>query len=115
MDIIFLNGMQVETLVGVYEWERQLPQKLLLDVQVGMAENQHRQDDLNQTISYAEIADLVRTDLAEQGFQLLESVAEHIAGLLLAQNGVLEVTVKVVKPGILSGIREVGIQIRRQA
>ncbi|UOO91516.1 MULTISPECIES: dihydroneopterin aldolase [Vitreoscilla] len=114
MDIIFLNGMGVETLVGVFEWERQKKQKLMLDVTVGMASNENRQDDLGNTISYADIAHLVRDDLQGQQFQLLETVAEHTAQLILAQTGVLEVTVKVVKPGILSGIKEVGIQITRQ-
>lgn len=114
MDIIFLNGMAVETLVGVFEWERQKKQKLMLDVTVGIASNANRQDDLGNTISYADIAALVRDDVGGQQFQLLETVAEHTAQLILAQNGVLEVTVKVVKPGILSGIKEVGIQITRQ-
>ena len=113
MDIIFLNGMAVETLVGVYEWERQHSQTLYLDLQVGIAANSQRNDDLNLTLSYADIAHIVRTELAVQTFQLLESVGEHIAQVLLQQAGVLEVTVKVMKPGILAGVREVGIQITR--
>lgn len=114
MDIIFLNGMKVETLVGVYKWERQQTQTLLMDLQVGIASNHERQDDLNLTVSYADIAALVREELAKQSFQLLESIAEHIASVLLALNSVEEVTIKIVKPGILSGIKEVGIQITRR-
>ena len=98
MDIIFLNGMAVETLVGVYEWERQHSQTLYLDLQVGIVENSQRNDDLNLTLSYADIAACVRSELAVQSFQLLESVGEHIAVVLLQQTGVVEVTVKVVKP-----------------
>ncbi len=115
MDIIFLNGMAVETLVGVYEWERQHSQTLYLDLQVGIAENSQRNDDLNLTLSYADIAACVRSEMAAQSFQLLESVGEHIATVLLQQAGVMEVTVKVVKPGILPGVREVGIQITRKS
>ena len=114
MDIIFLNGMAVETLVGVYEWERQHSQTLYLDLQVGIAENSQRNDDLNLTLSYADIAMCVRKELALQTFQLLESVGEHVAEVLLQQAGVLQVTVKVTKPGILAGVREVGIQITRK-
>ena len=115
MDIIFLNGMAVETLVGVYEWERQHSQTLYLDLQVGIVENSQRNDDLNLTLSYADIATCVRKELALQTFQLLESVGEHVAEVLLQQVGVLQVTVKVIKPGILAGVREVGIQITRKA
>ena len=114
MDIIFLNGMAVETLVGVYEWERQHSQTLYLDLQVGIVENSQRNDDLNLTLSYADIATCVRKELALQTFQLLESVGEHVAEVLLQQVGVLQVTVKVTKPGILAGVREVGIQITRK-
>ena len=114
MDIIFLNGMTVETLVGVYEWERQHSQTLYLDLQVGIVENSQRNDDLNLTLSYADIATCVRKELALQTFQLLESVGEHVAEVLLQQAGVLQVTVKVTKPGILAGVREVGIQITRK-
>ena len=114
MDIIFLNGMAVETLVGVYEWERQHSQTLYLDLQVGIVENSQRNDDLNLTLSYADIATSVRKELALQTFQLLESVGEHVAEVLLQQAGVLQVTVKVTKPGILAGVREVGIQITRK-
>ena len=115
MDIIFLNGMAVETLVGVYEWERQHSQTLYLDLQVGIVENSQRNDDLNLTLSYADIATCVRKELALQTFQLLESVGEHVAEVLLQQAGVLQVTVKVTKPGILAGVREVGIQFTRKA
>ena len=115
MDIIFLNGMAVETLVGVYEWERQHSQTLYLDLQVGIVENSQRNDDLNLTLSYADIATCVRKELALQTFQLLESIGEHVAEVLLQQAGVLQVTVKVTKPGILAGVREVGIQITRKA
>ena len=115
MDIIFLNGMAVETLVGVYEWERQHSQTLYLDLQVGIVENSQRNDDLKLTLSYADIATCVRKELALQTFQLLESVGEHVAEVLLQQAGVLQVTVKVTKPGILAGVREVGIQITRKA
>ena len=114
MDIIFLNGMAVETVVGVYEWERQQPQKLLVDISVGILENQDREDDLRATLSYADIAQLVRDDMATQRLQLLESVAERIAELLLAHAFVQEATIKVVKPGILPASKEVGIQITRR-
>ncbi len=113
MDIIFLNGMAVETLVGVYDWERQHSQTLYLDLQVGIAANSQRNDDLSRTLSYADIAQIVRTEMAAQSFQLLESVGEHIAQVLLQQAGVLQVSIKVMKPGILPGVREVGIHITR--
>ena len=52
MDKIFLHGMKAETLIGVYEWERQQPQTLIIDLDIALPDNAGAQDDINQTIHY---------------------------------------------------------------
>ena len=86
MDKIFLRGMKADTLIGVYDWERERPQTLILDLDIG---------------------------IPEQSFLLLESLAEHIAKLILDNFGALSVRVRIIKPGILPDVKEVGIEIER--
>ncbi|MGB4882735.1 MAG: dihydroneopterin aldolase [Neisseria sp.] len=115
MDKIFLHGMKAETLIGVYDWERKNKQTLILDLDIGVAEQSALSDDINDTVHYAEVCELVRKSLAEQRFQLLEALAEHVAELILQNFNAVSVRVRVVKPGILPNVREVGVEIERQS
>ena len=114
MDTLFLHGLKAETLIGVYDWERQQRQTLLLDVDIGTdARPAGHSDNIDDTIHYGDVAEALRHNLAQQQFLLLEALAEHVAQFLLDDFGALWVRVRVVKPGILAQVREVGIQIER--
>lgn len=113
MDKIFLHGMKAETLIGVYDWEREQPQTLLLDLVVGVPEKSGADDDINNTVHYADVCEAVRASLKNQRFLLLEALAEHVADLVLSDFGALWVWVRIVKPGILPDVREVGVEIER--
>ena len=101
MDKIFLHGLKADTLIGVYEWERKQPQTLLIDLDIG------------STVHYGEVCDTVRNSLETRRFHLLETLAEHIASLILNNFPVAWVKVRLVKPGILPDVREVGVEIER--
>lgn len=113
MDKIFLHGMKAETLIGFYEWERKQRQTLILDLDIGVPTQSASSDNLDDTIHYGVVCDAVRQSLREQDFVLLEALAEHIARLLLQDFNALWVRVKIVKPGILPDVREVGVEIER--
>ncbi|OSI14410.1 dihydroneopterin aldolase [Neisseria dentiae] len=113
MDKIFLHGMKAETLIGVYDWEREQPQTLLLDLVVGVPEKSGAGDDISNTVHYADVCEAVRASLKNQRFLLLEALAEHVADLVLSDFGAQWVKVKIVKPGILPDVREVGVEIER--
>lgn len=114
MDTLFLHGLKAETLIGVYDWERQRRQTLLLDVDIGTdARPAGHSDNIDDTIHYGDVAEALRHNLAQQQFLLLEALAEHVAQFLLDDFGALWVRVRVVKPGILAQVREVGVQIER--
>ena len=115
MDKIFLLGMKADTLIGVYDWEREQMQTLLLDLDIGVAEQSAASDHIDDTIHYGDVCEAVRQSLREQSFLLLEALAEHIAELILQDFGALWVRVRVVKPGILANVREVGVEIERRA
>lgn len=115
MDTIFLHGLKAKTLIGVYEWERQQPQILLLDLDIGTDFLQAAQsDDVADTIHYAQVAEEIISALAEQSFLLLEALAEYVAQFILTRYQALSVKVKVVKPGILASVTQVGVMIERQ-
>lgn len=115
MDKIFLHGFQVETLIGVYEWERRNRQTLVLDLDIAMPERAAAADNIEDTIHYGEVCSRIRAELAERDFLLLESLAEYTADLILTEFQAARVRVKIVKPGILAGVREVGVEIERGA
>ena len=113
MDKIFLHGLKADTLIGVYDWEREQQQTLLIDLDIGVAEKSAVSDHIDDTIHYGDVCEAVRRSLKEQSFLLLEALAEHIAELLLEDFDALWVRVRVVKPGILANVREVGVEIER--
>ncbi len=113
MDKIFLHGMKADTLIGVYDWEREQQQTLLIDLDIGVPAKLAASDHIDDTIHYGDVCEAVRRSLKEQSFLLLEALAEHIAELLLEDFDALWVRVRVVKPGILANVREVGVEIER--
>ena len=60
MDKIFLHGMKADTLIGVYDWERQHKQTLILDLDIVLPENSHQDDNIEHTIHYGEVCQLIR-------------------------------------------------------
>lgn len=115
MDKIFLRGMKAETLIGVYGWERGQLQPLIIDLDIGVDGKAAQSDNINDTIHYGEVCDTVRQSLKDQSFLLLEMLAEHISNLILQDFGARWVRVRVVKPGILADVKEVGVEIERSA
>ena len=114
MDIIFLHGFKVETLIGVYDWERTQPQLIILDLDIGLKNAQAGDtDNIQDTIHYGEVAEALRAALTSQHFYLLEALAEYIASMVLDDFGAAWIRVRVTKPGILPNIKEVGIMIER--
>lgn len=113
MDKIFLHGMKADTLIGVYGRERERLQTLIVDLDIGVPEKAGSDDDIANTVHYAEVCETLRRHLKEQDFLLLEALAEYIADLVLGYFGAVWVHVKIVKPGILEGVREVGVEIER--
>ena len=115
MDKVFLYGMKVDTLIGVYDWEREQLQTLLVDLEIGVSRLSAQSDQIGDTVHYGEVCDAVRYGVREQRFLLLEALAEYIANLVLQDFAALWVKVKVVKLGILPDVREVGVEIERVA
>lgn len=114
MDIIFIDGLRVDTLIGIYPREKAMPQAVELDLQIGRSTaSAGASDDIRDTINYAEVVARLQQDLGCQHFNLLEALAEHVATLILEEFGATWVRVSVAKIGIMRGVRRVGIRIER--
>ena len=106
MDKIFLHGMQAQTVIGIYDWERLHPQTILLDLDIVLPHCVDS-DDIDTTIHYGQVCDYLRQ------FLLIERLAQHIADTVLQNFGAQSVKVRVMKLGILPKVQEVGVEIER--
>ena len=114
MDTIFLEQVKVETKLGVPEWERMLPQTIILDIEIGYDLTKAcKSDAIADTIDYGAVVSRIRETLAEHSFQLVEALAEHVAQLILKEFKAENVKVKVSKPAILPGLKALGVVIER--
>ncbi|RKW45722.1 MAG: dihydroneopterin aldolase [Lautropia sp.] len=108
---IFLKGLSVDSLIGVYPEERRAPQPLLIDVEVGLPSlSPFLTDQFGQTIDYAGVAELVRHEAAQQRFQLLERMAHHLCETIATRFHAPWVRMAIVKPGIVPGADAVGVR-----
>ena len=114
MDTIFLHEVKVETKLGVPEWERMTPQTVVLDLEIAMPHSRSCQTDaIEDTIDYGAVVARIRQLLAEKSFRLVEALAEQVAQLVLNEFGAPWVKVRVAKPGILPGLKQLGVVIER--
>ena len=114
MDIIFLRELKVETLIGVYEWEKRVPQTLQLDLEIALPSSRACQsDNINDALDYSQVAQHIQAVLSEGHFSLLETLAEHIAQIILKDFNAPWVKVSVAKLQAIRNCKMVGISIER--
>ena len=113
VDTIFINDFRLEILIGVYEWERRVPQTVQLDLEVGLPPRDKRSDRIGDTIDYAKIVARIQESLADNRYLLVEALAEHIAQLVMGEFGAPWIRASVTKLGALKGVKRLGVTIER--
>jgi len=114
MDMIFLSEVKVQTRLGVPEWERMVPQTIILDLEIAMPHSRSCQtDEIDDTIDYGMVVARIRETLSEKSFKLVEALAEHLCQIVLHEFGAPWVKIEVAKPGILPGLKALGVVIER--
>lgn len=114
MDTIFIHDFRVTTKIGVYDWERRMPQTVRLDLDIGLADARaFDSGDFADALDYAAVVARLRAFAATNPHPLLERFAQAVADLVLDEFGAASVKVRVAKPGALPGVREVGVEIVR--
>ena len=114
MDIIYLHDLRIDTVIGVFDWERRVRQTVILDLD--MAADIRRaaaSDDLADTLNYKAVAKRLIEFVAHGEFQLVETLAERVAELVINEFAVPWLRLRVNKQGAVRGARDVGVIIER--
>ena len=114
MDIIFIAELRIETRIGIYDWEKTVPQTIQLDLEVGLpGEHAARSGRIGDTIDYSKIVARIEQLFSEQHFLLLEKAGECIAEIIVRDFGAPWVKVSIAKLGALRNVRRLGVVIER--
>lgn len=114
MDIIYLHNLRVDTVIGVWEWERRIRQTLIMDIELGVdIARAGVSDAIEYTVDYQAVTDRIVAFTAASQFKLIEALAENIAQIVLAEFEVSWIRVRVNKQGVVRHVRDVGIIIER--
>jgi dihydroneopterin aldolase len=113
-DTIFLHDLRVDTIVGIWDWERKIRQTVSIDIELGAdIRAAAAADDIAHTLNYKLVAKRVQQFVQDAEFQLVETLAEKISEIVLGEFEVPWVDVRVNKPGAIRGAKDVGVHIRR--
>lgn len=115
MDQVFISGLEIETVIGVYDWERTIRQRLVLDLDMAWdIRAAAAQDDLSLTLDYAAVSQRVIDYACSTQFELIETLAERVAALILGEFAVPWLRLRITKPGAVpEATGGVGVIIER--
>ncbi len=115
MDKIFIHALKTEAIIGIFDWERQVRQTVVIDLEFsGDIRKAALSDSIDDTLNYKRVAKQVLNFVETSQFHLVETLSEHIAMLILEDFGVTWVRVALSKPGAIRSSRDVGIIIERE-
>ena len=114
MDIIFLRNLKIDTVIGIYDWERRIKQTVILDLEMATdIKKAAKSDDIADTLDYKAIAKRVISFVEESEYKLVETLAERIAEIIVNEFKVPWVKLSLNKIGAIRGARDVGVIIAR--
>lgn len=114
MDMIFLRELHCEAVIGIFDWERQVRQTVLIDLEMSADIRRAAQSDrIEDTLNYKAVAKRVLAFVEASEFQLVETLAERIAQLVMTEFGIDRVRVTLHKPGAIRHSKDVGVMIER--
>ena len=114
-DTIFLRDLRIKTVVGIWDWERKIKQTVSIDLEMGTdIRRAAASDAIEDTLNYKQVSKRIQAFVEESSFQLVETMAENIATIILDEFDVPWTTVSVNKPGAIRGARDVGVRIHRE-
>ena len=114
MDKIFIHGLELSVIIGVYPHERTNKQPILLDLELGVDISlASASDSLTQTIDYDRLIEQIKICIADTEFLLIETLAEHIAQFILQAFHIHWLQLRLTKPGAAANAQKIGIIIER--
>lgn len=114
MDIVFIEDLRIETIIGIYDWEREIRQVVAIDLEMA-ADNRKpaSTEDIEDALNYKAVAKRLIKFVGDSEFLLVETLAERIAEIILNEFDVPWVKLKLSKPGAVTGSKSVGVAIER--
>lgn len=114
MDIVFISDLRIETIIGIYDWERKVKQTISLDLEMGAdIQRAAATDAIEDTLNYKAVSKRLIGFVGESEYQLVETLAEKIAEIVISEFSVPWLRLTVHKPGAVRGSRDVGVIIER--
>ncbi|MDD4906099.1 MAG: dihydroneopterin aldolase [Methylobacter tundripaludum] len=114
MDIIFLGGLEIETIIGIYDWERVTKQTVILDIEMAFdIQKAAETDDIQYTLDYKTVSHRIISFVEASQFLLVEKLISEIADIIRNEFNVPWVKITLNKKGAIRGASDVGIIIER--
>jgi dihydroneopterin aldolase len=115
MDKIFIHALKTEAIIGIFDWERQVKQTVIVDIEISAdIRKAALSDSIDDTLNYKRVAKRVLAFVEASNFHLVETLAEHIAMLILEDFGIAWVRISLSKPGAIRNSRDVGVVLERE-
>lgn len=115
-DRVLIEGLEVRTVIGIYDWEREIRQTVRLDLEMAWNISHAAQsDDIMDTLDYKAVSKRMIGFVEGSDFGLIESLAEHCARIVIEEFGVPWLRLKMSKPGAVRGSENVAVLIERRA
>lgn len=115
MDIVFIRDLRIETVIGVYDWERKIRQTVSLDLEMGTDIRAAAvSDHIDDALDYKAVAKRLIQFVGDSEFQLVETLAQQCADILLNEFHVPWLRLRLAKPGAVTGSQDVGVLIERR-
>ncbi|PWK53930.1 dihydroneopterin aldolase [Pleionea mediterranea] len=114
MDIVFIEDLTIETVIGIYDWERKIRQKVVFNIEMGTdIQAAAKSDTIDNTLDYKAVAKRIISFVEGSEFQLVETMAERVAEIIQQEFSVPWLKLKLSKPGAVRGSKAVGVMIQR--
>tara|TARA_Y100001970_G_C14210663_1_gene846692 strand:- start:758 stop:1120 length:363 start_codon:yes stop_codon:yes gene_type:complete len=114
MDKIFLRDLKLKTRIGIFEWEKQIDQVININIEVGTdIKRASETDDVQYSLDYKSLSIKVKDYVSNNQHDLIETLIENIAQMLLDEFDINYVTISISKPGAIRDSQDVGIEITR--
>ena len=116
MDVVFIEDLRIETVIGIYDWERKIRQTVALDLEMAFDNRTPAASDrIEDTLDYKAVSKRLIAFVESSHYELVETLAERCAAIVLEEFGVAWLRLKLSKPGAVTGSRAVGVIIERGA
>ena len=114
MDIIYIHDLRIETVIGIFDWERKIKQTVVLDIELaGDCRKAAENDAVEDTLNYKSVAKRLIEFVGSSEYQLVETLAERSAEIIMEEFQVPWIKLRVNKKGALRSARDVGVIIER--